>query len=278
MLQRVAFHIGDKARVGDHAGTEYRHAPGHGQHTLGQGHGAHVDVALGEAQLVPLAHDVAAAHFAEFVGGQAADIAEQLEPRHGLAHYALGQHRVAIDHGHHGAVIRQVAGDGTETKGQAVTLAGTGDTHEVELDVGRRVHLFPEALDQQLIGHFHQRADHGGGEAAFDGFTNHRAVDLGGGQRVDAEAGDHQEHMGRVGGLAQLAHFAAQVRVDHVQEQHAAKEMRCTHRVTPDTHGANQENKILRLRIEGARRQQQGETHQQAEEQQPAGCLQKYMF
>ena len=107
---------------------------------------------------------------------------------------------------------------------------------------------------------------------------NHRAVHLCGGQRIDTKTGDHQEHMGRVGGLAQLAHFAAQVRVHHVQEQHAAKEMRRAHRVAPDTHGTNQENKILRLRIEGARRQQQGETHQQAEKEQPAGRLQKYMF
>src|SRR5450830_836352 len=38
VLQRVAFHVGDKARVGDDAGTEHRHAPGHGQHALGQGH------------------------------------------------------------------------------------------------------------------------------------------------------------------------------------------------------------------------------------------------
>ncbi len=91
-------------------------------------------MALGEAQLVPLAHDVAAAHFAELVGGQAADVAEQLEPRHGLAHYAFGEHGVAIDHGDHGAVVRQVAGDGAETEGQAVALAGAGDAHEVELD------------------------------------------------------------------------------------------------------------------------------------------------
>ncbi len=247
MLQRVAFHIGDKARVGDHAGTEHRHAPGHGQHALGQGHGAHVDVALGEAQFVPLAHDVAAAHFAELVGGQAADVAEQLEPRHGLAYHAFGEHCVAIDHGDHCAVIRQVAGDGAKTKGQAVTLAGAGDAHEVELYVVRRVHAFPQAFHQQFIGHFHQRADHGGGEAAFDGLANDRAVDLGGGQRIDTEAGDHEEHMGRVCRLAQLAHLAPQVGVDHVQEQHAAKEMRSTHRVAPDTDGANQENKILRL-------------------------------
>ena len=233
---------------------------------------------LGEAQLVPLAHDVAAAHFAEFVGGQAADIAEQLEPRHGLAHHAFGEHGVAIDHSHHGTVVRQVARDGAETEGQAIALAGAGDAHEVELDVVRRVHAFPQAFHQQLIGHFHQRADHGGGKAALDRFADHRAVDLGGGQRIDAETGDHQEHMGRVRGLAQLAHFAAQVRVDHVQEQHAAKEMRRTHRVAPDTDGANQENKILRLGVERTRRQQQGESHQQAQEQQPAGGLEQYVF
>src|SRR5690606_26573111 len=110
----------------------HRHAAGHGQHTLGQGHRAHVDVALGEAQLVPLAHDVAAAHFAELVGGQAADVAEQLEPRHGLEHDAFGEHGVAVDHRHDRTVIRQVAGDGAETVGQAIALAGTRNTHEVE--------------------------------------------------------------------------------------------------------------------------------------------------
>ncbi|CRM88763.1 hypothetical protein [Pseudomonas sp. 22 E 5] len=278
VLQRVAFHVGDKARVGHHVGTEHRHAPGHGQYAFGQGHGAHVDVALGEAQLVPLAHDVAAAHFAEFVGGQTTDIAEQLEPRHGLAHYALGEHGVAIDHRHHGAVIRQVARDGAETEGQAVAFTGAGDAHEVELYALRRVHAFPQAFHQQLIGHLHQRAHHGGWETALDGFANHRAVDLRGGQRVDTETGDHQEYVGRVGSLAQLAHLAAQVRVDHVQEEHAAKEMRSTHRVAPDADGANQENKILRLGVERTRRQQQGETHQQAEEEQPAGGLEQYVF
>jgi hypothetical protein len=171
-----------------------------------------------------------------------------------------------------------VAGDGAKTEGQAVTFAGTGDTHEVQLDVVRRVHLGPQALDQQLIGHFHQGADHGGWEATFDGLANHRAVDLGSGQRIDSEAGDHQEYVGRVCRFAQLAHFAPQVRVDHVQEQHAAKEMRSTHRVAPDTDGTNQENKILRLGVERTRRQQQGETHQQAQEKQPAGGLEEYVF
>jgi len=171
-----------------------------------------------------------------------------------------------------------VAGDGAETEGQAVALAGAGDTHEVELHMARRVHAFPQAFHQQFIGHFHQRADHGGGEAAFDRFADHRAVDLRGGQRIDPETGDHQEHMGRVRGLAQLAHFAPQVGVDHVQEQHAAKEMRRTHRVAPDTDGANQENKILRLGVERTRRQQQGESHQQAQEEQPAGGLEQYVF
>nr|GFD58052.1 hypothetical protein [Tanacetum cinerariifolium] len=85
------------------------------------------------------AHDVAAADFTEFVGGQAADVAEQLEPRNGFADHAFGQHRVAIDHGYHSAVIRHVARDGAEAECQTVTLAGTGDAHEVQGHVWRRV-------------------------------------------------------------------------------------------------------------------------------------------
>src|SRR5690606_21488875 len=168
VLQRVAFHVRDEVRVGDHGCAEHRHPAGHGQHALGQRHRAHVDVTLGEAQFVPLAHDVAAAHFAELVGGQAADVAEQLEPRHGPEHDAFGKHGVAIDHGNHGTVVRQVAGDGAETVGQAVTLAGAGNAHEVELDPLRWIHLGPEALHQLLIGHFHDGADHGGRQAAVD--------------------------------------------------------------------------------------------------------------
>ncbi|MND93551.1 hypothetical protein D3C80_857390 [compost metagenome] len=262
MLQRVAFHVGDEFRVGDHGGAEHRHAPGHGQHALGQGHRAHVDVALGETQLVPFAHDVAAAHFAEFVGGQAADVAEHLEPRHGLEHHAFGQHGVAIDHRDHGAIIRQVPGDGAEAVGQAIAFAGAGNAHEVELHPGRRVHPVPQAFDQQLIGHFHDGADHGGRQAAVDGFADHRAVDLRGGQGVDAETGDHQEHVGRVSRFAQLAHFAPQVRVDDVQKNHAAHKVRGTHRVAPDTHGANQENEVLRLGVERGHGQRHGEAHQ----------------
>ncbi|MNZ75144.1 hypothetical protein D3C78_936150 [compost metagenome] len=217
---------------------------------------------LGETQLVPFAHDVAAAHFAELVGGQAADVAEQLEPRHGLAHSAFAEHGVAIDHGDHGAVIRQVAGDGAETVGQAVALAGAGNAHEVELDPGRRIHPVPQAFDQQFIGHFDDGADHGGRQLAVDRFADHRAVDLRGGQRIDTETGDHQKYMGRVRRLAQLAHFAPQVRVDHVEKQHAAHKVRGTHRVAPDTHGANQENEVLRLGVERGHGQRHGEAHQ----------------
>ena len=216
MLQRITFNIGDKGRVGDHVGAEHGHAPGHGQHAFGQGHGEHVDVTLGEAQLVPLAHDVAAAHFTKFVGGQAADIAEQLKPGHGFAHYAGGEHGIAVDHCNHCALIRQMAGDGTKTKGQAIALAGAGDAYKVQFDPGRRVEPLPHAFDQQLIGHLDQRADDGGGQAAVDRFANHRAVHLGGGQGVDAKTGDHQEHVRGVGRRAQFAHFAPQVRVHHI--------------------------------------------------------------
>ncbi|MNM79017.1 hypothetical protein D3C81_909380 [compost metagenome] len=262
VLQRVAFHVGDEFRVGDHGGTEHRHAAGHGQHALGQGHRAHVDVTLGETQLVPFAHDVAAAHFAELVGGQAADVAEQLEPRHGLAHDTFGEHGIAIDHRNDCAVIRQVTGDGAEAVGQAIAFAGAGNAHEVELHMRWRVHPLPQAFHQQLIGHFDDGADHGGRQAAVDRFADHRAVDLRGGQRVDTKTGDHQKHMGRVRRLAQLAHFAPQVRVDHVQKQHAAQKVRGTHRVAPDTDDTDQENEVLRLGVERGHRQRHGDAHQ----------------
>ncbi|MNZ93337.1 hypothetical protein D3C78_1123990 [compost metagenome] len=214
--QRVAFDVGDELGVGHHAGTEHRHAPGHGQHALAQGHRAHVDVALGEAQLVPLAHDVATAHFAELVGGQATDVRVQLEPRYGLANHAFGQHGIAVDHRDNGVLIRQHPRDGAKAVRQAITLAGPGDAHDVQLHVGGRVVFGPQALYQQFIGHFHQRTDHGGGEAAIDRFTDHRAVHLGSGQRFDAKAGDHQVHVRRVGRAAHLLHLAAQVGVHAV--------------------------------------------------------------
>ncbi|MNP12724.1 hypothetical protein D3C76_1049730 [compost metagenome] len=233
-------------------------------------------MALGEAQLVPLAHDVAAAHFAEFVGGQATDIGVELEPRHGLADYAIGQHGIAVDHRHHGIFVRQHPRDGAKAIGQAVTLAGAGDTHDVQLDVRGRVVLGPQALHQQFIGHLHQRADHGGGEAAVDRFADHRAVHLGGGQRVDAKAGDHQVHVRRVGRVTELVHLAAQVRVHDVEEDHAADEMGGAHGVAPDADCADQEDEVLRLRVEDIGWQGQGDQHEQAHVEQPTGALQQH--
>src|SRR3546814_10133946 len=63
VLQRIAFHVSDEIRVGDHCGAEHRHAPGHRQHPLVQGYGAPFDVTLGDTHLVLFAHDVSAAHF-----------------------------------------------------------------------------------------------------------------------------------------------------------------------------------------------------------------------
>ncbi|MDT4853316.1 hypothetical protein FQZ97_875780 [compost metagenome] len=207
-------------------------------------------MALGEAQLVPLAHHVAAAHLAELVGGQPADVGEQLEPGHGALDHVRLEHAVAVDHRDHRVLVRQVPGDGPEAVGQAVALAGAGDAHEVQGDPRRRLVLGPQALHQQLVGALDDRAHHGGRQAAGDGFLDHRAVDHGGGQRVDAEAGDHQEHVRRVGGAAELAHLAAVVRVDHVEKQHAAQEVRGAHRVAPDADRADQQQEVLRMRIE----------------------------
>src|SRR5699024_9580286 len=137
--------------------------------------------------------------------------------------------------------------------------------YEVELDSLRRIHPRPQRLDQQLVGHFHDRADNGGRQFAVDGFADHRAVDLRGCQRVNTEAGDHQKHMRRVDRFTQLAYFATQVRVNDVEKNHAAHKVRYTHRVAPDTHGANQENEVLRLGVECGRGQHQGQAHQQTE-------------
>ncbi|MNN51821.1 hypothetical protein D3C81_1664820 [compost metagenome] len=155
-----------------------------------------------------------------------------------------------------------MAGDGAETVGQAITFAGAGNAHEVELHTVWRIHPCPQCLDQQFIGHFDDRADHCGRQFAVDGFADHRAVDLRGGQRIDTETGDHQKHVGRVRRLAQLAHFAPQVRVDHVQKQHAAQKVRGTHRVAPDTDDTDQENEVLRLGVERGHRQRHGDAHQ----------------
>src|SRR5690606_31743204 len=161
--------------IGHHAGAEYRHASGHGQHALGERHRAHVEVALGEAQLVPFAHQVAAADFAELVGGQPADIGEELEPGHALAYHFRLEHGVTVDHRHHCIAVRHLPRDGAETVGQTITLAGARDAHDVQGDVRRRLGLGPEVLDQQLVGELDDRAHHGAGIAAVDGFANHRA-------------------------------------------------------------------------------------------------------
>ncbi|SVJ65978.1 Uncharacterised protein [Klebsiella pneumoniae] len=271
MLQVVVLDVGDELGVGHHPGAEHRHPSGHGQHALGQGHRAHVDVALGEAQLVPLAHHVAALHFAEFIGGEAADVGEELEPGHGLLHHAVVEHGVAVDHRDHRVVVRQVPGNRAEAIGQAVALAGAGNPHEVEADPVRRVHLLPQRTDQDLVGHLDDGADHGGRVAAVDGFADHRAIDHGSGQGVDAETGDHQEHVRRVGRAAQLAHAPAVVRVDHVEEQHAAQEVHAAHGVAPDADGADKQDEILGVGVEHGLRHCQREHHQQAEEHQPAG-------
>nr|GEX25324.1 hypothetical protein [Tanacetum cinerariifolium] len=168
VLQRIAFNVGDEHRVGYHGGAEHRHAAGHRQHALGQSHRAHVDVTLSETQFVPLAHDVAAADFAELVGGQAADIAEQLEPRNGLLHNAFSQHGVAVDHGHYGAV-----------------------------------------------------------------------------------------------------------RVDDVQENHAAHEVRCAHRVAPDADDTNEENEIFGMRVKQRCRQGHSNGSQQTQIKQPTCGLEE---
>src|SRR5690606_12750519 len=128
---------------------------------FGQGHGAHVDVTLGKAQLVPLTHDVAATHFTELVGGQPAHIAEQLEVGNRATHHAGCQHGIAVDDRNHGAVVRHVPGNRPEAVGQPVALAGPGDAHEAQLDPLGRVELAPEILDQQLVGALDDGADHG---------------------------------------------------------------------------------------------------------------------
>ena len=131
MVEVVVLDVDDELGVGDDRRAEHRHPPGEGQHAVRQRHRAHVDVALGEAQLVPLAHDVAAQHFAEFVGGQATHVGEDLEVGDRLAHHALVEHGVAVDHRDHRVVVGHVPGDGAEAVGQTVALAGAGDAHEV---------------------------------------------------------------------------------------------------------------------------------------------------
>ena len=44
---------------------------------------------------------------------------------------------------------------------------------------------------------------------------------------------------------AQLAHAPAVVRVDHVEEQHAAQEVHAAHGVAPDADGADKQDEIL---------------------------------
>ncbi|MCY1220030.1 hypothetical protein D9M72_320290 [compost metagenome] len=278
VVQVIAFHVGDEVRIGHHAGAEHRHPPGHGQHALGQRHGAHVEVALGETQLVPLAHDVAAAHLAELVGGQAADIREELEPGHGLSHHAFGQHGVAVDHRHHRIRVRQLAGDGAEAVGQAIALAGAGNAHEVQLDPRRRRQLGPEVLHQQLVGQLDDGADHGGRVAAVDGFLDHRAVDHGGGQCLDAEAGHHQEHVGRGRRVAEFGQAPLVPGVDEVEEQRAACEVQGAHGVAPDAHGPDQQQEMLGIGIEDGLGQCQCQQHQRDEVEQPARGFEQATF
>jgi len=166
-----------------------------------------------------------------------------------------------------------VARDGAKAVGQAVTLAGAGDAHEVQGHAVGRVELGPQAFHQQFVAHFHQRADHGGGVAAVDCLADHRAVHLRGGQGVDAKAGDHQVHVRRVGRAAQFAHLASQHRVDDVEEQHAPHEVRGTHGITPDSDSADEEDEVLGVGVENGLGQGQGDQHEQAHVEQPSGDL-----
>src|SRR5690606_361789 len=244
-----------------------------GQHAFGERHRAHVEVALSEAQLVPLAHQVAAAYLAELVGGQPADVGEELEPGHGLDHHARLEHGIAVDHRHHRIAVRHLTGNGAKAVGQAVALAGAGDAHDVQADLRRRLGQLPEAADQQLIGQLDDRADHGARVATGNGFANHRAVDHGGGQRLDAKAGDQQEHVRGVGVPAEFFNLAAIPGVHQVKEQAATHEVHGAHGITPDADDADQQEEVPRLGVEHRTRQGQRQQHQQAEVEHPAAGL-----
>ncbi|MNF88531.1 hypothetical protein D3C84_710280 [compost metagenome] len=219
MLQIIALDVLNESGIGHHLGAEHRHPPGHCQHPLAQCHRAHIDVPLGEPQLVPFAHQVAAAYLAELIGGQPADVRKKLEPGHGLTYQPGGKHGVAIDHGHHRIGVRHVPGDRPETMGQAVALAGAGNPHEAQLDLLRRGIAVPERLDQQFIGELDDGTHHRGRVTTTDGFFDHRAVHLRRGQRLDPKTGDQQKHVRRVGNAAEPGDFASVVGEHHIKEQ-----------------------------------------------------------
>ncbi|MCY1545749.1 hypothetical protein D9M68_817030 [compost metagenome] len=154
-------------------------------------------------------------------------------------------------------------GDGAKAIGQSVALAGAGDAHEVQLDLFRRVHPRPEVLHQQLIGQLDDGTHHRRWVTAVNRFANHRAVHLGGGQGIDAEAGDQQKNLGRVGVLAEFFQLALVIGVDHIEKQDAAHEVHRAHGITPDAHSADQQQVVARLGVEHAPGQRQREQHQQ---------------
>ncbi len=160
-------------------------------------------------------------------------------------------------------LIRHLPGDGAKAVGQAIALAGAGNAHEVQLDLRRRVHPRPEVLHQQFIGQLDDGTHHRRRVTAVNRLANHRAVHLGGGQRVDAKAGDQQKHLRRVGVLAEFFHLAAVIGVNHIEKQAAAQKMYGAHGIAPDAHCADQQEVVARLGVEHAPGQRQREQHQQ---------------
>ena len=175
-------------------------------------------MALRETQAVPFTHHRRALDTAELVGGQPADLGQHLEVRSGLAHDALLDDGVTVDDRGHRVRRRQGSGNGAKTMRQAITLAGAGDAHHLQLDRALRVQLLVQRADQFLVRMLDDGGHHGGRDSAFTGLGDGGAVDHRRGLGIYPEAGNQQIDMAGHRALAQLAGEPAHLRIGHVLE------------------------------------------------------------
>ncbi|MNM55294.1 hypothetical protein D3C81_664300 [compost metagenome] len=255
VFEEVGLDITNERRVGHHAGAEERQPPGQGQHPVRQGHRTHVDMALDETHRVPLAHPAATFDFAEFVGGQTADI-RQHGKQFDRALDAAGQHHgVAVDHPDHRVFHRHLPGQRTEGMGQAIALAGAASADDHQLDVVAVLDLVAhDVLDEGLVAFLDDRGNHRARHLEPLHLLEHRLVDLERGQGRDAEAGDHHEHVRRQRRIAQAIDLAAQARELPVQEVHAAQVVEDGIAIAPQAQRADDEDEQVMVRVQVLRR------------------------
>ena len=157
MIEVVVLDRVDEAGIDRDRAAVDRHPAGHGQQAARQAHRRHQLMALGEAQRMPRLHDRAGRDDAVLVGGDAVDVGHQMQERQAAGEGPGRQQRVAVEHDHGGVRGRARAADRAQRAGQAVALAGAGAADEHQADLGRRLHLLEQPLDQALVAELDDR-------------------------------------------------------------------------------------------------------------------------